>query len=176
MSSYSQLKNLAASLVDNVDQVIKHLEDGDQVLGELCQRHDLQLAKSKEFSERAAEHTTQADALAIDVADLKARLKYADTQMRTQKAYASSFKFKEAAAEKTSREVKTRIGLRREMLLRKEIDKRVNAIGKKIVQNRGHLRKGGGYDLIEDDGMLPGGRKNPNSLTNKLVQDNGPQE
>lgn len=176
MSTHSQLKSLAASLVDDVDALVKQLEDEDQVLGELRHRHDQQMGKVKEFFDRAADHTAQADVLALEVADLKARLKYADLAQRTQKTYAASFKFKEGAAEKNSRETKTRIGLRREMLLRKEIDRRVNAIGKKIVRNSGARRAGGGFTMIEDDGMLPGGRKNPNSLTNKLEQNNGSQE
>lgn len=175
MSSYSQLKTLAASLVDDVDAVIQELEQGDQALHDLIRRHDQQMEKAKEFASRAAEHQAKSDALALTVADLKAQLKHADLLMRNEKTYANSFIFKEGAAQRISKQVKSRITIRKEMLLRKEIDRRVNAIGKKIVRNSGFRRKGGGFDMIEDDGKLPGGRKNPNSLINKL-EDNGPQE
>jgi NAD(P)-dependent dehydrogenase (short-subunit alcohol dehydrogenase family) len=162
--------------MEDVDGTIKQIEDGDQVLIDYRNRHDQQLGKAKEFRERAAEHLAQADAYMLDISDARAKLRHLETLQRTQKTYAASFKYKETACDRVAREIVGRVTTRREMLLRKEIDRRVNAIGKKIVRNVGHRRSGGGFDMIEDDGMLPGGRKNPASLTNKLAQENGTQE
>jgi hypothetical protein len=169
--NYRKLKELASSLVDDIDQVIQTLEGGDHTLHDMDRRLKNSEEKEKEFLARCEEHKALADKHASEVVDLKARLKLADMQERTQKGHASSFDFKARQAGRIAREVAQRMAARREMLLRKEIDRRVNAIGKKIVANSGAKRKGGGFDLIEDDGLLPGGRKNPNSIINNVTKE-----
>ena len=166
------LLTLAASIFDNVDAMLNELFTGDKPLADFHQRNASQKEKLEGYNAKALVHDVESIALNAKITELREQIRDLDTQRRTSLGQANAYRFRVKNTERAMRELAVKIERREDFILRKAIDKKVNAIGKKIVTNNGWRAKkdpanAGGVSLVDDDGKLPGGRLNPDSLVNK---------